>query len=124
MTEFQRVRIEEIEIDEGGPVTVVHFCEHRISDLLEIEKLGQELYQLVEQNARRKLVFDFSGVEFFSSAAIGKLISLHGKLKVRGGLMKLCNLRPEIFEVFRVCRLNRVFDIRQDKADAMRSFED
>lgn len=123
MVAYQRVRIDEVELDEVGEVTVVHFCDHRVSDLWEIEGLGEELYQLVEEQARRRLVLDFSGVEFFSSAAIGKLISLNGKLKARGGVMKLCDLRPEILAVFRVCKLDRVFEIRQDRADAMRSFE-
>ncbi len=124
MTEYEQVRIDEIEIDEVGIVTVVHFCRHRISDLLEIEKLGDELYELIEGEARRKLVLDFSEVQFFSSAAIGKLISLNGKLKARSGVMKLCSLRPEILEVFRICRLDRVFDLRQDEADALTSFGD
>lgn len=122
MTEYQRLKIEDVGVDEIGNVTVVRFREHRFSDLLEIEKLGRELYQLIEERVHRKLVLDFSGVEFFSSAAIGKLISLNGKLKACGGLMKLCSLRPEILEVLHVCKLDRVFDIRQDEADAMLSF--
>jgi len=124
MTEYQRVKIEEIAVDEVGNVTVVLFCERRIADLLEIDELGHELYRLIEQRGHRKLVLDFTGVEFFSSAAIGKLIALNGKLKARNGVMRLCNVRPEIFEVFRVCRLDLVFDIRQDKADALLSFEE
>ena len=123
MTEYQRLRIDESGTDEAGNVTVVRFRGDRISDFSEIEKLGQELYQLIEQSGRRKLLLDFSGVEFFSSAAIGKLIALNGKINAHGGVMKLCNLRPAILEVFHVCRLDSVFDIRQDAADAMLAFE-
>ncbi len=123
MTAYQRLRINETEADEVGLVTIVHFRQQRINDFLEIEELGREMYQLVEERARRKLVLDFSGVEFFSSAAIGKLIALNGKLKARHGAMKLCNVRPEVLEVFHVCRLDLVFDIRQDQADAVLAFE-
>ncbi len=122
MAEYQRLRISETEVDEVGIVTVAHFRERHINDLWEIEQLGLELYRLIEQRVRPKLVLDFSEVEFFSSAAIGKLISLNGKVKARGGAMKLCRVPPAILDVLRVCKLDRVFDIRQDQADAMVSF--
>jgi len=123
MTEYRRLRIDEMGLDDVGNVTIIHFRQQRMSDLMEIEELGQELYELIEQPVHRKLVLDFSGVEFFSSAAIGKLISLNGKLKTRDGVMKLCNVRPDILDVLHVCRLDSVFDIRRDQADAMASFE-
>ncbi|MBN2474910.1 MAG: STAS domain-containing protein [Pirellulales bacterium] len=124
MTQYERVKIEEVEITDVGTIAVVRFCGRRIRDFLEIDELGRELYGLIKQDGRRKLVLDFSGVEFFSSAAIGKLISLNGKLKLQSGVLKLCSVRPELLEVFRVCRLDQVFDIRQDRADALASFSD
>jgi anti-sigma B factor antagonist len=117
MTEYQRLRIDQLD-----DITFVRFRDSRISNLVEIQELGEELYRLIEPKVRRKLVLDFAGVEFFSSAAIGKLISLSGKLRAHGGGMKLCNVRPEILGVFHVCQLDRVFDIRQDEADATTSF--
>ncbi len=124
MTDYHQVRIDEVEVDDVGKVTVVHFCRPRISDFLEIEELGQDLYRLIDEQGRKKLLLDFSEVEFFSSAAIGKLISLNGKLKARSGTLRLCDLRQEIAAVFRVCKLDRVFAIRQDVADALGSFGD
>ncbi len=117
MTQFQRLRTDELD-----DVTFVRFRDFRISNLAEIQELGEELYRLIEPKARRKLVLDFADVEFFSSAAIGKLISLNGKLRAHGGAMKLCNVRPEILGAFHVCQLDRVFDIRKDEADATAAF--
>ena len=122
MSQYQQITIEDIELDLMGNVTIVQFREPRITDLLEIEQLGRELYQLIEEPVHRKLVLDFSEVMFFSSAAIGKLISLSGKLRALSGILKLCNLRPEVLDVLRVCKLDTVFDIRQDRNDAMLSF--
>lgn len=123
MSEYSQLRVDEVAIDQIGSITVVRFRGHRFTDVVEIEKLGKELYRVIEERVRRKLVLDFSGVEFFSSAAIGKLISLNGRVKAQSGRMKLCNVPPEILEVFHVCKLDSIFDIRQDKADAMLSFE-
>jgi anti-sigma B factor antagonist len=36
--------------------------------------------------------------------------------------MKMCNIRPEIFEVFQITKLNKVFDIRKDETEAITAF--
>ncbi|MDA8043592.1 MAG: STAS domain-containing protein, partial [Pirellulales bacterium] len=57
-----------------------------------------------------------------SSAALGKLITLDRKVKASKGRMKMCNIRPEIFEVFHITKLNKVFDIRKDETEAITAF--
>ena len=109
-------------INEVGNVTVVHFRDSRITDDLNIQELGEELFHLVEAEKRKKLVLNFAGVDFLSSAALGKLITLERKVKAHNGLMKLCSIRPQIHEVFLITKLNRLFDIRSDEADALAAF--
>jgi anti-sigma B factor antagonist len=36
--------------------------------------------------------------------------------------LKLSNIRPEIYEVFAITKLNRLFDIKDDEADALAAF--
>ena len=86
------------------------------------EEMGQELFGLVENDGRKNLVLNFESVEFLSSAALGKLITLDRKVKAAKGRLKMCNIRPEIFEVFQITKLNKVFDIRKDEADAIKAF--
>lgn len=117
MTEFRR-----LEVNQVGDVTVIHFRDQKIIEDLGIQELGQELFSLVEVDNRKKLVLNFSSVDFLSSAALGKLITLEKKLKNRGGTLKLCCIRPEIYEVFAITRLNRLFDIKQEEADAIAAF--
>lgn len=114
MSEFRRLKIERV-----GDVTVARFLDPRITDSLEIEELGRELYQLAAEVGRGKLVLNFAVVEFLSSAVLGKLIKMHGKVKAGGGTLKLCNIRPQIYEVFKICCLDRVFDIEPDEAAAL-----
>ena len=111
-----------LEIQELGDVTVVRFRDPRITNPLEIEELGRQLYQALEVRNGSKLIIDFSPVEFLSSAMIGKLISLNRKAKVCKAALRLCNLRPEIREIFHFCSLEQVFDIREDQAAAIASF--
>jgi len=111
-----------LEINEVGDVTVVHFRDQKIIEDLRIQELGAELFQLVEVEKRKKLVLSFTSVDFLSSAALGKLITLDRKVKANSGAMKLCNIRPEIYEVFAITKLNRLFDIRRDESDALAAF--
>jgi anti-anti-sigma regulatory factor len=34
----------------------------------------------------------------------------------------MCNIKPEILEVFQITKLNRVFDIRTGEAEAIAAF--
>jgi len=111
-----------VDVNQVGEVTVVRFRDHKIVEDISIQELGAEMFQLVEVENRDKLVLNFSAVDFLSSAALGKLITLDKKVKAHGGVLKLSNIRPEIYEVFTITRLNRLFDIKDDEADALASF--
>jgi anti-sigma B factor antagonist len=111
-----------LEVNRVGEVTVVRFRDRKIVEDLSIQELGQEMFQLIDLESRDKLLLNFSTVDFLSSAALGKLITLDKKMKAHGGTLKLSNIRPEIFEVFCITKLNRLFDIKDDEADALAAF--
>jgi anti-sigma B factor antagonist len=111
-----------MQVSEVGDVSVVRFMDRKILDEANIQELGQELFQLVEDDNRKNLLLNFSTVEFLSSAALGKLITLDKKVKAHGGRLKLSNIRPEIYEVFAITKLNKLFDIKDDETDALAAF--
>ena len=118
MAEYRRLDVSEV-----GDVTVVRFRDQKIIEDINIQELGRELFQLVEVENREKVLLNFSSVDFLSSAALGKLITLEKKLvKSRDGTLRLSNIRPEIYEVFAITKLNRVFEIKDDEAEALASF--
>lgn len=111
-----------LSVSEVGDVTVVRFVDRRILDEANIQEMGQELFQLVEEQGRRQILLNFSSVEFLSSAALGKLITLDKRVKSHSGKLILSNIRPEIYEVFKITRLNTTLDIKDDEADALAAF--
>jgi anti-sigma B factor antagonist len=111
-----------LEVTEVGDVTVVRFRDRKIVEDINIQELGSEMFSLIETEKRSKLLLNFSTVDFLSSAALGKLITLDKKAKASGGVLKLSNIRPEIYEVFAITKLNRLFDIKDDEADALAAF--
>ena len=110
-----------IDVSDVGDVSVVQFRDRKILDESNIQEMGQELFELVDQN-RSKVLLNFMNVEFLSSAALGKLITLDKKIKTATGQLKLSNIRPEIYEVFAITRLNKLFDIHEDESDALATF--
>lgn len=117
MSTHRRINVAKI-----GDVTVVKFLDKKILDEANIQELGLELFSLIEHDNRKSILLNFSDVEFLSSAALGKLITLDRKVKASKGCLKMSNIRPEIFEVFQITKLNKVFDIRNDESEAVAAF--
>jgi len=111
-----------LEVSEVGGVTVIRFTDKKILDEANIQELGQELFGLVEEENRKSLCLNFTNVDLLSSAALGKLITLDKKVKAHGGKLKLCNIRPQIYQVFVITRLHKLFDIKNDEAEALAAF--
>ena len=113
------IRSRGLDISEVGDVTMVYFRDQRITEDRRADEVGRELYDLVEGEQRKKLLLNLGSVDFLSSAALGKLITLDKKARARGGVLKLSNVCPELSQIFAVTRLDRLFDIEKDEAAAL-----
>lgn len=108
-----------IDIEEVGDVTVAKFTDKKILDEGNIQVIGNQLFSLVEEDGRQKIILDFSNVEYLSSAALGKLITMDKKVKTAKGKLRLCSVRPDIYEVFAITKLNKLFTMCEDREKAL-----
>ena len=115
---------ERLQLSTEGSVTVARFTDHKILDEANIQQMGEELSALAASGDHKKLLLNFDNVEFLSSAALGKLISLQKKATASSTALRLCSIRPEIFEVFKITNLDQVFDIDDDQDAALAGFAD
>ena len=106
----------------AGDVGMVEFLDKKLMDQQVIQDLGDELFALVEKEQHKKLLLNFAAVEFLVSAALNKLILLDKKVKTAGGKLILCNLKPEIFDIFAVTRLTQLFTIKRTEQEALAAF--
>lgn len=111
-----------INVEEVGDVTIATFLDKKILDENNIQLIGSQLFALVEEDGRKRIVLDFANVEYLSSAALGKLITMDKKVKGSGGKLRLCAIRPDIYEVFAITKLNKLFDIKDTQEDALQGF--
>ena len=58
-----------------------------------------------------------------SSAMITKLVMLNKTCKAQEVNLKFCEVSPNVLEVFKITKLNKLFDIQSDEAKAIASFE-
>jgi len=108
-----------VEYAENG--AVVTFTDERILEEEDIRALKEAIMSLVDQAGRINMILDFRNVRFLSSAVLGLLIRVSKKIYESGGSLKLCNIDRKIQEVFKITRLNRIFDIYRDLDSAMES---
>ena len=111
-----------VETEEINGVTVVQFIDRKILDEQNIQKIGEDLFHLVDNEARKKILLNFGNVEYLSSAALGKFITLNKKVLAAGGKLILCNIDPNIYEVFEITKLNKLFNIQKEEQAALQAF--
>jgi anti-sigma B factor antagonist len=98
----------DLDVKQTGEGTVATF-NNKILDDANVQGIGEELFKLVDHISAGKLILNFSNVEYLSSAALGKLISLNKKVNAVGSKLLLCDMPPQIFEIFQVTRLDKLF---------------
>ena len=103
-------------------VLVVKFQQPQILDAVTIERMGNSLKQLIDGAAQRRFLFDFSNVTYLSSSALGILISVQRRVVQKSAALKMSGICDGIMEVFRITKLDTVFDIYKDAPSAVEAF--
>ena len=111
-----------LNVTDHKDVKVVDFIESKILDEANITEIGNTLNHMIDEVNNPKLLLDFSNVDHLSSAALGMLINANNRIKTRNGQLRLTNIRPQIYEVFVITKLNKLFRIYPDRAEALGSF--
>ncbi len=103
-----------ISVDYSENATIVTFIDEKILEEMDIQALQESIMSVVDQAERINLILDFGNVRFLSSAVLGLLIRISKRIYEHGGQLRLCNINPKIFEIFKITRLNKIFDIYKD----------
>lgn len=104
-------------------IRIVEFTNNKILDEGNIAEIGNTLGTLIDEKTSPRLLLDFSSVEHLSSAALGMLINVNNRIKQKNGQLRLANIKPQIYEVFVITKLNKLFRILPNRAEAVASFQ-
>ena len=104
--------------------SVVEFRTASLMDPIVLESIGTELYRLVDDEDRRRLVLDFEKVEYLSSQAIGIILTLNKKLgALKNSKLVLCGVGPKLIELLRITRLDKILTVKPTQRDAVKHIE-
>ena len=120
MPEPQARRRFNVDLVEG--IIVVTFTAPRIVQEEDIQATFEQLLNLLVEKPGREYVLDFRKVQFLSSSVLGRLVLLNKNVASSKGRLVLCGIAKEIFEVFKITKLDRVFTIKDDAKAALKVF--
>jgi anti-sigma B factor antagonist len=103
-------------------IRIVEFTNNKILDEANIEDIRRTLDALIDEADQPKLLLDFATVDHLSSAALGMLINCNNRVKGKNGQLRLANIKPQIFDVFVITKLNKLFKILPSRDEAVGSF--
>jgi anti-sigma B factor antagonist len=101
--------------------TVITITDEKILEDEDVKALEESIMPLIDGPVT--LIIDFSNVRFLSSAVLGLLIRVSKKAAERKGKLKLCGIGTRIFEIFKITRLDEIFDIYEDAKKAISSLK-
>lgn len=81
-----------------------------------------DVSQLIEAGSAQ-LVIDFGDVTFVDSSGLGALVGLLKKIGHRGDLA-VCGLNADVAQMFRICRMDKVFKISPTVDQAVEKMAD
>ena len=101
--------------------TVIEFANPSLIDPVELEKISQSLYRLIDEEDKRKIILDFERVQFLSSQAIGIILTMNKKLMpLKNSKLVLCGVGPKLMELLKITRLDRLLTIKPTQREALK----
>jgi anti-sigma B factor antagonist len=116
-----RDQVRYLEIGQHDDALIVRFNKehaHAIVDEKKIQELGGELYAVTDV-VDRPVILDFSDVSYISSVFLGKLVHVDKTVTRCRQIVIICSMIPEIYEVFALTRMYRLFYWANTFAEAL-----
>jgi len=90
-------------------------------DALNSSALKTKIAQLIDKNIKN-ILMDLSGVDFIDSSGLGSLVSCLRSVSQAGGNLKITSLQNNPKNLFETTRLDRVFELFDDRHTAIKTF--
>lgn len=90
-------------------------------DASSAKDLKEKVGALVREK-RLNLVIDMAAIDFIDSSGLGILISALRSVNKLGGDIKIASLQDQVRAIFELTRLHRIFEIFDEREDAIKSF--
>ncbi len=86
-----------------------------------IAAASKQINEFVRENRPNWVIFDFGAVKFFSSQVLGLLLDVRAKLKESKGEVLISGINPQLYRVFKITNLDKLFRFFPDKEAAVKA---
>lgn len=90
-------------------------------DASNAEEFKKDIARVID--AHKKIIVNMQTIGFMDSAGLGAILSAFKKVRADGGLFRIYGLSKEVKALFDLVRMQRLFEIYEDKESAVKSFE-
>ena len=84
------------------------------------QALEEQVLALLEAG-EKKLLFDFSGLDYINSSGLRILVLAYQRLKKAAGTVAICGIKDYIQEVFEVSGYDKIFSLYPTKEAALKA---
>ena len=111
-----------LEREDIGDVTVVRVKVSMLRSDDMTDNLFGQVYSLIDDAGRQKLVLNLAVVEYLASVALGKLVVLIRKTRAADGRLALCHVTRSVSRLLEITYLADLMSIYGEERDAVQSF--
>jgi anti-anti-sigma factor len=84
-----------------------------------LEDITQKISEIVQNAKPRNLIIDFKGIKFFSSQTLGVLLDARKKIAAYNGNIVISSINPQLYRVFKITNLDKIFKFYPDALSAI-----
>jgi anti-anti-sigma factor len=109
-----------VAVEELPGVVVIHILTDALDDE-QSRRLQTEVRAAADANPAFACVVDFAQVSFLPSLSLAALVRLHSEFRSRQQRLIFAGLQPQLRDLFVMTRLDRLFELQEDVAAAVRA---
>ncbi len=109
-----------MDLEQAGPLVTIHLRQREVTHT-DLQEAVAECLDRIRYHNAQNFLFDLEGVEFLSSACLGVLVGFMQEVEHARGRIVLANCHDNVAFLFKVTRLDTVFDLFDDTAAAAAS---
>jgi len=87
-----------------------------------ITEAAKEQLKSLYNKPKTKLALSLEGIRFIDSTGFGVFLSIMKTANNNDGQFKICNIAPEVMELFKLLQLHNVFELYDNLDDCIKSF--
>jgi anti-anti-sigma factor len=84
-----------------------------------LEDITQKISEIVKDVKPHNLIIDFKGIKFFSSQTLGVLLDARKKVAAYNGNIVISSINPQLYRVFKITNLDKIFKFYPDAPSAI-----